>query len=117
MNTVQSVTFSERPAFYREKQSEMYSPFLYVASNTLVEIPYIVISSLLFTLPFFFIIGLHDAGGGDNIFGRFLWYWVFMGLLLCSLVFAGQFFAVLLPSEAAAGGELNLLMSVKSTGA
>jgi len=77
----------------------MYPPFLYVASNTLVEVPYIIISSLLFTLPFFFIVGLD----GDDVTMKFLWYWVFMGLLLCSLVFAGQFFA-LLPNEAAAGG-------------
>ena len=101
MNTVQSVTFSERPAFYREKQSEMYSPLLHVAANTLVEIPYIILSSLLFTLPFFFIVGLDD----DDVTEKFMWYWVFMSLLLCSLVFAGQFFAVLLPSEAAAAGE------------
>lgn len=101
MNTVQSVTFGERPAFYREKQSEMYSPLLYVAANTLVEIPYIILSSLLFTLPFFFIVGLNDG----DVTMKFMWYWVFMGLLLCSLVFAGQFFAVLLPNEAAAGGE------------
>jgi ABC-type multidrug transport system permease subunit len=101
MNTVQSVTFAERPAFYREKQSEMYSPLLYVATNTLVEIPYILVSSLLFVIPFFFIIGLDEGA----VVQKLLWYWVFMSLLLCSLVFAGQFFAVLLPTEAAAGGE------------
>ena len=101
MNTVQSVTFIERPAYYREKQSDMYAPLLYVASNTLVEVVYITLSSLFFTLPFFFIVGLDDG----DVSVRFLWYWVFMGLLLCSMVFAGQFFSVLLPNEAAAGGE------------
>ena len=103
MNTVQAVTFSERPAYYREKQSDMYSPFLYVASNTLVEIPYIIIATLLFTLPFFFIVGLDS----DDVTAKFLWYWVFMALLLSAMVFAGQFFSVLLPNEGAAGGECS----------
>ena len=105
MNTVQSVTFSERPSFYREKQCNMYSPFLYVFSNSLVEIPYILVSSLFFTLPFFFIVGLNDEHTSE----RFLWYWLFMALLLAALVFAGQFFAVLLPNQAAAGGICNAL--------
>mmetsp|Transcript_6808 Transcript_6808/g.11284 ORF Transcript_6808/g.11284 Transcript_6808/m.11284 type:complete len:1439 (+) Transcript_6808:110-4426(+) len=98
MNTVQSVTFAERPAFYRERQSNMYSPFLYVLANTLVEIPYIILSSLLFVLPFFFLV---DLGVGD-VTAKFIWYWVFTALMVCSLVFAGQFFAVLLRNEAAA---------------
>jgi hypothetical protein len=34
-----------------------------------------------------------------------------MALLLCSLVFAGQFFAVLLPNEAAAVGTWTWIMS------
>jgi ABC-type multidrug transport system permease subunit len=100
MNTVQSVTFAERPAFYREKQGNMYSPFLYVVANTFVEVPYIIFSSLLFVLPFFFLVGLDD----EDVTAKFIWHWVFMALLLCSLVFAGQFFAVLLPNEAAAVG-------------
>jgi ABC-type multidrug transport system permease subunit len=101
MNTVQPVTFSERPAFYREKQSDMYSPLLYVACNTLVEIPYVLVASLLFTLPFFFIVGLEDEGDAA---AKLLWYWTFVALLLGVMVFAGQFFSVLLPSEGAAGG-------------
>jgi hypothetical protein len=104
METVSSVTFAERPAFYREKQSEMYSPLLHVATNTLVEIPYILVSSLLFTLPFFFIVGMDQVG---DVLEKFVWYWVFMALLLCSLIFAGQFFAVLLPDAASAGGGLD----------
>ena len=88
MNTVQPVTFSERPAFYREKQSDMYSPLLYVACNTLVEIPYVLVASLLFTLPFFFIVGLEDEGDAA---AKLLWYWTFVALLLGVMVFAGQF--------------------------
>ena len=106
MNTVQSVTFDERPAFYREQQSEMYAPFLYVFTNTLVEIPYIIVSALVFTIPFYFIVGLND----DDVASQFIWFWGFIALLVASLVFAGQFFAVLLPNIAAAGGEVIALV-------
>jgi hypothetical protein len=38
MQTVVPVTFAERPAFYREQQSEMYSVALYTLVTTLVEV-------------------------------------------------------------------------------
>jgi hypothetical protein len=38
MQTVLPVTFAERPAFYREQQSEMYSIAVYTTITTLVEV-------------------------------------------------------------------------------
>ncbi len=102
MSTVQSVTFAERPSFYREKQCRMYSTFLYVAANTLVEIPYILVSSILFSAPFFFIIGLGENGGDTG--AKFLWYWLFVALYLCALIFGGQFLAVACSNQGIAGG-------------
>ena len=40
MQTVLPVTFAERPAFYREQQSEMYSVALFTITTTLVEVMY-----------------------------------------------------------------------------
>ena len=38
MISVQPVAFSERPAFYREKQSEMYSVFIYNLATSMIEV-------------------------------------------------------------------------------
>jgi hypothetical protein len=57
LQTVMPVAFAERPAFYREQQSEMYSVAIYAIVTTLVEIPYLILSCLCFTLPFFYIVG------------------------------------------------------------
>ena len=40
MMSVQPVAFSERPAFYREKQSGMYSVFIYSFAYSIVEVKY-----------------------------------------------------------------------------
>jgi hypothetical protein len=38
MQTVMPVTFNERPAFYREQQSEMYHVAVYTLATFLVEV-------------------------------------------------------------------------------
>eukprot|EP01038_Epipyxis_sp_PR26KG_P010860 gene10860-14577_t len=99
MQAVLPVTFAERPAFYREQQSEMYSVAIYSLVTCLVEIPYLMLSSLCFVLPFFFIVGFHQEG--DPI-PRFFWYWLFQGLYISLLVYLGQFLAAAMPNAPAA---------------
>ena len=69
-----AVAIADRPSFYREQQSEMYSVAIYTFVTMIVEIPYLMISSLLFTLPFYYIVGFHNVGVGG---GKFLYYWLF----------------------------------------
>eukprot|EP01039_Chlorochromonas_danica_P022357 gene22357-biopygen7853 len=57
MITVTPVFLEERPVFYREQQSRMYSVFVYLLTLVVLEIPYLIVSSLSFTLPFFYIVG------------------------------------------------------------
>jgi ABC-type multidrug transport system permease subunit len=57
MQTVMPVAMAERPAFYREQQSKMYNVGIYTITTTIIEIPYLILSSLCFTLPFFYIVG------------------------------------------------------------
>eukprot|EP01038_Epipyxis_sp_PR26KG_P004915 gene4915-6878_t len=99
MQTVAPVTFVERPAFYREQQSEMYSVAIYSLVTCLVEIPYLILSSLCFVLPFFYIVGFHHQGDAT---ARFFWYWLFQGLYTSVLVYLGQFLAAAMPSPPAA---------------
>ena len=106
MMTVQPVVFADRPAFYREQFSEVYDVSLYSLAGALVELPYLLLSSILFVIPFFFIVGFDK----DGVAEKFFFYWLFQGLYMCTLVFLGQFYSVLLPSEAISQG-LNFLSS------
>jgi ABC-type multidrug transport system ATPase subunit len=101
MQNVLPVAFSDRPAFYREQQSEMYSIILYSLVYFLVEIPYVTLASLSFTLPFFFIVGFQHVG---NVTAKFFWYWLFQGLFTFVMVYFGQLFAALCPSPQSAQG-------------
>lgn len=101
MQNVLPVAFADRPAFYREQQSEMYSVILYSFVYFLVEVPYITLASLSFTLPFFYIVGFQHVG---NATVKFFWYWLFQGLFTFVMVYFGQLFAALVPTPQSAQG-------------
>lgn len=101
MQNVLPVAFADRPAFYREQQSEMYSVILYSFVYFLVEVPYITLASLSFTLPFFYIVGFQHVG---NATAKFFWYWLFQGLFTFVMVYFGQLFAALVPTPQSAQG-------------
>jgi ABC-type multidrug transport system ATPase subunit/ABC-type multidrug transport system permease subunit len=96
MISVQPVVFSERPAFYREQFSSVYAVGLHTLASTLVELPYLLVSSVLFVIPFFFIVGFDQ----DGVTEKFFYYWLFQGLYMSTLVFIGQFYSTAMPSEA-----------------
>lgn len=75
---------SERPVFYREQQSRMYSVAIFTSTQYLIEIPYLLLASLSFTLPFFFIVGFDNIG---NVTEKFFWYWFFNFLLQSVMLF------------------------------
>jgi hypothetical protein len=72
-NSVQPVIFADRPAFYREQFSEIYDVKIYTLCSTLVEIPYLLVSSIVFVIPYFWIVGF-DQG---VVAAQFFWYWLF----------------------------------------
>ena len=108
MQNVLPVAFADRPAFYREQQSEMYSVILYSIVYFLVEIPYVTLASLSFTLPFFYIVGFQHVG---NATAKFFWYWLFQGLFTFVMVYFGQLFAALCPSQQSAQGNQSPIKS------
>jgi ABC-type multidrug transport system permease subunit len=77
----------------------MYSIFLFSMVNMLVEIPYVILGSLSFTLPFFYIVGFQNEG---NAVVKFFWYWLFQFLFNLVFVYFGQFYAYFVPNEALA---------------
>ncbi len=84
MNSVLETMQAERAVFYRERAANMYSTIPYSLSFTLAEIPYLVVSSLLFSLVFYFTVGLYSD------VAKFLWFWLFYMLMLAMSLVAGQ---------------------------
>jgi len=76
----------ERALFYKEQQSRMYSVWAYTLCFFLIELPNIILGSLAFTLPFFYIVGLDGPGDTTH---KFFWYWLFQLLMQASMVYRG----------------------------
>ncbi len=111
MKSVQPVILEERPAFYREQFSKLYDVKLYVVAATLVEIPYLIVTSLCFVVPFFFIVGF-DQG---DVTVKFFWYWLYSALYMSVMVFLGHFLSSSMKDAAAVdvlGGMLSTVISL-----
>ncbi|XP_039118156.1 LOW QUALITY PROTEIN: pleiotropic drug resistance protein 2-like [Dioscorea cayenensis subsp. rotundata] len=80
-NTVQPVIAIERAVFYREKAAGMYSPLSYAFAQVSIEIVYIALQSLLYTLIIYPMLGFSWQAD------KFLWflYITFMGLAYFTL--------------------------------
>ncbi len=89
MLVVVPITAEQRGVFYREQQSNMYSIGLYTVINVVIELPFILLSSLVLTLPFFLITGMNVFGG--NAVAKFFYFWLLTVLMLGFNIFYGQF--------------------------
>lgn len=107
LQTVVPVAFDDRPPFYRERQSNMYSTVIYTIVNTLVEIPYLIVTSFAFVLPFFYIVGFNNIG---NVAEKFMYYWLFVCLYIATLVTLGQMCVSISPTRQVS----NIIASVTS---
>jgi hypothetical protein len=110
--------------------SRMYDPFFYSIATTIVEViplntasinietrltavdgfqvPYMAVTTLLFTLPFFYIVGFDNSGLMSENTVRFFWYWLFHYLYTAVFVFLGQLIACSMPTQSAATGTLSI---------
>lgn len=74
-------------------------------------------SALIFTLPFFYIVGFYNGASGDSdvIAGRFFYYWLYEMLYMANLVFLGQFLSAACPNigtSGVVGGMLSTILSI-----
>jgi ABC-type multidrug transport system permease subunit len=90
--SVLPLTCEERASYYRERASQTYNAFWYFVGSTVAEIPYILVSGLVFTIVFFPMVGFTD-------FESAVLYWVAQSLLVMMQVFMGQLFCYALPTE------------------
>lgn len=87
-NSVLPIASEERASYYRE---QTYNTFWDFVGSTLPEIPYVAVSTLLFTTVFFFMVGFSG-------FSRFLLYWLNTALHVLLQTYFGQLTSIALPS-------------------
>lgn len=51
------VVYKMRQAFYRERAANTYAPWIYSTAMGVVELPWLLACTILFTLPFYFLVG------------------------------------------------------------
>jgi len=95
-STALPVVAAERPVFYREKASNTYSPYAYAFSMFIVEIPYIILGAIFYTLPFYYLTNLQHVG---SVYMGYLFLQILLALTFNSV---GHMLAAALPNILAA---------------
>ncbi|OQR84687.1 ATP-binding Cassette (ABC) Superfamily [Achlya hypogyna] len=91
-NSVIGISTLDRPAFYRERAAQTYSAFAYFVGTTLVEVPYAVATTFLFTIIFYPFVGFHGSVQACLAYASTL------SLSVLLYVYMGQFMAYALPT-------------------
>ncbi|CAK4076853.1 unnamed protein product [Aphanomyces euteiches] len=103
------VVDAERIVFFRERASGMYATYPYATVYSLVEIPYVLFNSLVFSVVFYFMIDLKPDSGA------FFWFYLYYMLYNLFATYLGQFLVAVLPdlrTAVVATGGLNSLISL-----
>lgn len=106
MNTVLPVFEVERNMFYRHKASLMYDYRAIGLAFTLVEVPFIILASMVFVILWYFTVGFAVNAG------KFFLYFLFMFLSLAVFTFLGQGFMAIFPDSQTAQGFGSLLIGM-----
>ncbi|KAE9028652.1 ABC transporter G family member 38 [Phytophthora fragariae] len=86
------VAVGDRASFYRERAGQTYSAFWYFIAGSIVEIPYVFASTLLFSVIFYPVVGFTGGIASGALF------WVNTALLVLLQVYMGQLLAYALPT-------------------
>ncbi|TMW67500.1 hypothetical protein Poli38472_011120 [Pythium oligandrum] len=89
--SVYTITVGDRGAFYRERSAQTYNALWYCVGASIVEIPYVFASSLVFCAIFF-----PMAGWTGGL--RFLQYWFHTSISVLLQTYGGQAAMYALPS-------------------
>ncbi|KAL3672024.1 hypothetical protein V7S43_002689 [Phytophthora oleae] len=86
------VAVGDRASFYRERAGQTYSAFWYFVAGSIVEIPYVFASTLLFSVVFYPMVGFTGGIASGALF------WLNTALLVLLQVYMGQLLAYALPT-------------------
>ncbi|XP_024525458.1 ABC transporter G family member 31 [Selaginella moellendorffii] len=92
-SSVQPVVAVERTVFYRERAAGMYSPLPYAFAQGAIELPYILVQTLLYGVITYAMIQFELS------LAKFLWYLLFMFLTFAYFTFYGMMAVGLTPSQ------------------
>ncbi|KAI3875052.1 hypothetical protein MKW98_019625, partial [Papaver atlanticum] len=92
-SSVQPVVAVERTVFYRERAAGMYSALPYAFGQVVVEIPYILIQSLVYGVIVYAMIGFEWTPA------KFFWYIFYMFFTLCYFTFYGMMTVAVTPNQ------------------
>ncbi|KAH9181331.1 hypothetical protein AeNC1_016693, partial [Aphanomyces euteiches] len=73
-NSVVPIAVEERASYYRERASQTYNALWYFLAGTIVEIPYVLVTTLIFTVIFYPFVGFSGSVGDVII------YWLLLSL-------------------------------------
>ncbi|KAG0577997.1 hypothetical protein KC19_5G197200 [Ceratodon purpureus] len=90
--TVQPMVGIERTVFYRERAAGMYSAIPYALAQVLIEIPYVMVQTLVYALITYSMINF------EWTFLKFFWYSYFMFLMFISFTYYGMMMVALTPN-------------------
>ncbi|KAK9902782.1 hypothetical protein WJX75_005811 [Coccomyxa subellipsoidea] len=91
-STVQPVVDTERTVFYRERAAGYYSEYPFAAAQAIVELPYLLVQSFLFSVTTYFMVYFEINAG------KFFWYVLFIFLTLAFFTFYGMMTVSLVPN-------------------
>ncbi|RLN92745.1 hypothetical protein BBJ28_00004293 [Nothophytophthora sp. Chile5] len=85
------ITSLDRAAFYRERAAQTYNSLWYFVATTVVEIPYVFFSCLLFTVIFYPMVGFQSFASG-------VLFWVNLSLFVLTQAYLAQALIYAFPS-------------------
>jgi energy-coupling factor transporter ATP-binding protein EcfA2 len=91
-NGVQPIVALERPVFYRELAAGAYTPIPFALAQVLVEIPYVLVQTALYSIVTYFLIGF------DYNAAKFFWYFLFTVLTLLFFTYYGMMSVAISPN-------------------
>ncbi|OQR95257.1 ATP-binding Cassette (ABC) Superfamily [Achlya hypogyna] len=91
-NSVIPLSGEERASFYRERASQTYNALWYFVGSTLAEIPYVFLTTFVFTIIYYPFVGLNESVGACLFYGFNLSMMVLMN------VYMGQLMAYSMPN-------------------
>ncbi|VFQ92298.1 unnamed protein product [Cuscuta campestris] len=95
-SAVQPVVVVERTVFYREKAARMYSALPYAFGQVVIEIPYIISQSAIYSVIVYAMIGFECTAA------KFFWYFFMMFFSLLYFSFYGMMSVAVTPNESIA---------------
>ncbi|EQC25047.1 hypothetical protein SDRG_17068, partial [Saprolegnia diclina VS20] len=104
-NNVLPLYVQERASFYRERACETYSAVWYFLGSTLIEIPYVFVSVVVFSVIFYPFVGF--VGWSQGVL-----FTIYLFLFVLMQVYFGQLLACALPSIEVASTIGGLISSI-----